>query len=465
MRGSTLAKMASKLKSIVVLVALTFTCKVNANTDDLKHLASSADTKNSMTWPMLPGESLTELAIKFYPDSQFMQRQFIFKTQYLSKESLPDLQPGDHFAAPTVVIVPTFKSLSSHAGLSKKVDKNAGKGTFRLTTNIASSIRRLPRSLFQDYENLVLRNDFLKVEIAKLNEKLTYLKNKLSNLKLIFERTLTLPTQPSKLPKPVKKVFKNLDAEEAEKKPTVAVPVVTKSPVAKEQTVSFFSFSNKLLWLGALAFGVIAFLVSYLLKKYRERKYIQFLDMVTQQEAATSFSFGAPKAEPKKEDDSTRAPINAEAKADGSGAASVLEEAKAKVAEDLPEEAIECLKLAIKVKPKSAINIWLYLLNLLKVQNLKEDFEKVAFDMHQTFNVMTPLWESKKVAMIVPKSLEEFPHIIELLTEKWPHHELVNYLQHVIADNRDGERSGFSQEVIEDILLLIAILESHTEET
>lgn len=438
----------------MVLIALSLVGKVSANTEDLKPLKLAVDTKNSMIWPMLPGESLSELAIKFYPNNQFMQRQFIFKTQYLSKESLPDLKPSDHFNAPTALIIPTLKSLSARAGLSKKINKNTGKGTLRLTNNIASAIKRLPRSLFEDYENLLVRNDFLKVELAKLNEKLVYLKNKLSDLKLILDRTLTLPA------KPVKKVFKNLNVEKTKKK-TNNKPVVA---VEKAQENDFFRFSNILLWLGILALGLLVFLGSSLLKRYRERKYIKFLDLVTQQEAVTSFSFGAPKAESKVEGVQTTDSLSTTAELGESSASLILEEAKVKLAEDSPEEAIEYLKLAIKAEPKLGINIWLYLLNLLKKQSQKDDFEKFAFEMHQTFNVMTPLWAPKEVAMVVPKSLEEFPHIVTELTEKWPDVGLTSYLQHLITDNRDGERSGFSQEVIEEILLLIAMLEDSADD-
>ena len=65
-------------------------------------------------------------------------------------------------------------------------------------------------------------------------------------------------------------------------------------------------------------------------------------------------------------------------------------------------------------------------------------------------------------AMVVPQSLEEFPYIRKLLTDKWPNPKLNNYLQKLVSDNRSGERSGFSKPVIEEILLLIDVLEVRT---
>ena len=94
---------------------------------------------------------------------------------------------------------------------------------------------------------------------------------------------------------------------------------------------------------------------------------------------------------------------------------------------------------------------------------LKEEFEKFAFEMHQTFNVMTPIWEEKEVEIEVANTLEKFPHIIKKITAEWPSEPAKSYLQSLITDNRDGERTGFGDEVIDEILTLIAVLDARDD--
>jgi hypothetical protein len=74
-----------KLKLILVfLLALILGSNVVANTNDsfalddqFQSLKSYELDANSMTWPMLPGESLNDIARLFYPKNQFMLRRYI----------------------------------------------------------------------------------------------------------------------------------------------------------------------------------------------------------------------------------------------------------------------------------------------------------------------------------------------------------------------------------------------------
>jgi hypothetical protein len=136
-----------------------------------------------------------------------------------------------------------------------------------------------------------------------------------------------------------------------------------------------------------------------------------------------------------------------------------LEEAKLLMSINRATDAIAHLKMTMEAQPKAAINHWLYLLGIFKKLNLKEDFEKYATDLHSTFNVMTPIWQDTEIAMVVPQSLEEFPHIMEKLYSTWPNDTATIYLRGLITDNRGGERTGFGKEVLSEILLLIALLD------
>jgi len=429
-------------------------CNVSANTDDLLTLDNGSENKNSMTWPMLPGENLNELAAKFYPGNKVMQKQFVFKTLRLNIDELPELDPNTDFAIPTAVVIPTLKSLSYSSRAIKSPNKKSGNQSLHISYNLKTVVEKLPKSLLADYEHLVTRNAFLKEELAKLNERLAYLQAKLNDLKLILDRTLNLPE---------KKILKNIDAEEPKNK-TVTTPIATNAQSVKpKETSLFFDPLNKTLWLSILAVILISALGSYLFKKYRERAYIKFINSVTQQKALTSFNKPLQETAKPDVDSSIDTSPKTDTQADEFSERLILEKAKIMVGKSSPSEAIEHLKWAIKERPKASIALWLYLLELFRKHDLKDEFEKFAFEMHQIFNVMTPVWVEQEVAIVVAESLEKFPHIIKKLIEEWPGAPAKSYLQSLIDDNRNGERSGFGQEVIDEILLLIAILDSRND--
>ena len=146
---------------------------------------------------------------------------------------------------------------------------------------------------------------------------------------------------------------------------------------------------------------------------------------------------------------------------------STLEEAKLLMSVNRGTDAIAHLKMTIESQPKASINHWLYLLEVFRKLNLKNEFEVYAERMHLTFNVLTPVWYEKEAAvstvMVVPQSLEEFPHIMEQLYGVWPGERASVYLRSLITDNRGGDRAGFGKEVLDEILMLVALLDTHKE--
>lgn len=139
---------------------------------------------------------------------------------------------------------------------------------------------------------------------------------------------------------------------------------------------------------------------------------------------------------------------------------SIVEEAKVFVALGRTEYAIEVLEDYIATHPRSSAHPWLYLMEIHRSTQNKAAFEAVAKRFHQAMNVVTPQWESSsQVAMVVAHSLEEFPHIMARLVEGWAKRDAQEFLNHLLQDNRGGERQGFSMEVLQEILLLLAILE------
>lgn len=445
--------------TLVLLLALVFNSKVVISDDSLTldsgALDSEQETPSSMTWPMLPGENLNDVARLFYPKNKAMQQRFIFKTQRLSAEVQPNLKAKDRFETPTLLVIPTLKSLSNSTRAIKSGQKKSNQQKLKLSYDI----EQIPAKLMQEYESLLIKNAFLKEELAKLNEKLIFLQAKLNELKLIWDKSLDLSsTSQSNKPvsadsEPVKKVFKNLDN-----------PVELKSQAnASSSVVDLLlqQVKNNLTWI-ILCLATI--LGVYLFKKYQFGM-LSKLNFVTTKMQATVADLGGYFQATKALNGNTlnTTQQNTALKAVSVRVDATLEEAKLLMSINRSSDAIAHLKMTIETQPRASINHWLYLLEIFRKLSLQEEFERYAADMHQTFNVMTPIWYHTEVAMYVPQSLEEFPHIMERLYSSWSDDSAAEYLRNLIIDNRGGERSGFGDAVIGEITMLIELLAARKE--
>ncbi len=473
-------KRASNLL-IFLVFALSGSFLVNAEdavSFDQTAFSNDAPDASTIIWPMLPGESVIDLARLFYPNNQAMRRQFVSQTLRLNAQV--DLQAATRFDTPTLLTIPTLKSLSKTA---VKVSNKSSDQSLKMSYGL-KQVEIIPQKLLQEYEELVNRNALLKQQLAKLNEKLVLLQSKLDALKLIFDKTLTLPNadlpiqeQPAakqgntsavisdpvanlptskSAPKsamnqpPVKKVFKNLNKQ-------------------TEQTAESFFFDRlnmglvkiSLVTITLLLLGALIF--TFILKKYRER-ILKHSDTAIKVQPTMDISNGHlhEKNTAKKVD--SQAVTQQKAATDGDTALNTtLEEAKLLISVNRATDAIAHLKATIASQPKVSISHWLYLLDVFRKFNMKNDFEQYADRLHQTFNVMTPIWYEKSAEIYVPLSLEEFPHIMEQLYGIWPGELASVYLRDIVADNRGGDRIGFDEEVLDEILLLIAVLDMHKE--
>jgi hypothetical protein len=447
--------------TLLILIVLLLSNKVNAALDDLNLFHQREDTAQSMVWPLLPNESIAQLAAKFYPNNSAMQQKFIAKTLQLNKGNTHISGAGTKLSNIEAIKIPNLESLSAVAGTVKRSSKKADDQSLQLSYNIKSTtekakeiLKHIPAQLIQEYEALLERNAFLKDELEKLSRRIVFLESKLGELKLILDKTLTLPS--------ALKPLKNLDAVNKtapDKQPTATNMSINQSAEVAQEESGFFDFHNQLLWMALVFIALLLMIVSYFYKKYQERKYNQLVNAISQQNQVRTFSIGEAD-EGYQEGILTSTTLNKDTQVEEHDSESILREAKMLMAQGSPEDAMDHLKWAIRAKSKVGINVWLYLLEVLRQQNLKLDFEKFAFEMHQNFNVMTPLWEQRTVPMVVAQSLEDFPYIIKFLTTKWPNEKIIPYLEKLIQDNRGGERSGFSQAVIEEILLLIVVLKA-----
>ena len=480
---------------LLILSGVALSTSVAAIADDA--LISDAELQdiNSMTWPMLPGENLNDVARLFYPKNQAMQRQFIAKTLRLSSNIQADLNPVKRFETPTLLVIPTLKSLSHSKNGTNVSRKKPRKKKLQLSYDIGQTIEQVPAKLMQDYEWLVSKNAFLKEELARLNIKIIFLQTKLKDLKLILDKTLNLPNTSStnislpiaeaptsSLPVnnlPVKKVFKNLSNLKFEhKKSDAVVAATTQTYIPMPQAVSLlFEKDNKNLIIIVLVLLALLTLSALLLKKYRQRMFSRFTDAIPQMDD-TLLDFGGHwKDEGQAIDQQTIQEIkqeiqsieakttqsNLQLQKVQSNVDATLVEAKLLMSIHRSQDAIDHLKLTIDANPKASINHWLYLLEIFRKLNLKEEFKKYAEGLKANFNVTTQVWDDSIAPGTLPQYLEEFPNIMEKLYIIWPSNQAKDYLRSLITDNRDGERAGFGKAVLSEILLLIALLDTRKD--
>ena len=141
--------------------------------------------------------------------------------------------------------------------------------------------------------------------------------------------------------------------------------------------------------------------------------------------------------------------------------------------------AAQALQEYIDQSPKEALQPWIRLLEVYRMANMREDFERIATSLNQHFNVEVIPWLGDQSRLAVEgidfadagegadtaqnhraESLEELPHIREALELSWTKPDCGEYLQRLLRDNRGGKRSGFSLAVVQEILFLAELRET-----
>jgi hypothetical protein len=123
----------------------------------------------------------------------------------------------------------------------------------------------------------------------------------------------------------------------------------------------------------------------------------------------------------------------------------------------LEQGAAQALVEYIEANPRHALYHWLKLLGIYRKRGLHKEFMETAEKLRMNFNIQAEDW-AKPAAGEAP-TLEKFSRVAEHIQKIWMQPaECIDYLERLLADNRDGERAGFPQAVAEEMLLLIEIL-------
>lgn len=146
--------------------------------------------------------------------------------------------------------------------------------------------------------------------------------------------------------------------------------------------------------------------------------------------------------------------------------------------------AAQALQEYIDHNPQEALQPWIRLMEVYRLAGMRAEFEAVARNLNQNFNVEVQKWDPNSETVIRPAGysmevpidhpdeggarpvapkptcLEDMPRIISQVVELWPTGDVVGYLYQLLRDNRGGQRVGFALPVVEEILFLVELKET-----
>lgn len=439
----------------------------SAGVSDTSSEELSDEESNALTWPLLPGESLQSLARLFYPDNTAMQARFVKASLQLSQDLHPDLTAQQATEYPRTIRIPELKSLSRQSTSAKPSAQRNPKPEPHTGISpqlSSSSIATVLAEMWADYEALAKENLRMATDLNGLHSNIANLEYQVTELnRAVSEWMAKQKTAATTVSITAPRVFKQVSTEQA--------------PLTEPAATSELNFMDGLTDQRLLL--TPALLLVLLLMYWVRRRRAPLADG-TQLESSETLHVSpiiitdipptiAMKTEIVVEEHEPEAPEEVVESAPRETNVVAIEETPAKPPEESPEEmekpshllkyaeTIPLLKVMIESEPKASVTPWLSLLEAYRDTNDEAAFNDLAKDMHQTFNVIAPTWLSAKAAIVIPESLEEFPHLITQITEAWQNGTVEKLLNTLLFDKRDGEREGFSLNVIKEIGLLQAV--------
>jgi predicted negative regulator of RcsB-dependent stress response len=136
--------------------------------------------------------------------------------------------------------------------------------------------------------------------------------------------------------------------------------------------------------------------------------------------------------------------------------------------------AAQALQEFIDHNPEEALQPWIRLMDVYRMAGMRMEFETVARNLNQHFNVEVQSWDAVNLETSAeslesndttqdasrPPSLEDMPRLMNTVLAMWAEGDVVGYLYQLLRDNRGGQRQGFALPVVEDILFLIELKET-----
>lgn len=447
---------------------------------------ASPSTQSTMSWPMQQGESLNDVARLFYPKNPYMQRQFVAATVKLNQEAQPDLNPSAAFSQGSSLVIPDIKVLSKKS--QRRPVASVKPTPIRVEKIDAVVEPAISARLQARYDDLVQRNALFKQDLEKLNVKLTQLQQLFSALKVdliqLLDRAVVPQTaKPAEVQQPVVKTQPTLPvakppvAKKADQQVAVAAE---KAPLVNQEPAHYIYLFIPIL-ISLLVIGLFFGLPAYTRRQAARLK----LDVDTNSAALNKKTFFGEFFSLRPTSPGNTQPISIQSEFSGSisgpdavqmpedneEAELLLEQAKIYVNLGRQDDAIRLLNTHIQAAPLTALPHWFYLLDIYRDTDQKEAFLESAKQLHKTFNVMLPQWEESSISddTVVPShSLEDYDHIVKKVTKLWADCEkeadkmvqAKSYLDKLLTDTRDNERTGFTMDAFDEIMLLRNMLDA-----
>ena len=468
----------------------------------------SATDQAGTVWSLMPVESLAHLASLFYQKDKHMQQIFITNTLHLSRKIQPNLSATASSSQMISIVIPDLKLISKLSNSIKPVTAKNNNAKQQSAANngfkeVMTAVINPKMQLI--YDETVKKNEFLKLELEQLNVRLAGLQQALEALKLevaqLFANDLPVATTDLIKPAVVNPISNTLVQNGQLNSTPVAndqkVTQRVENPVEESAIMTVTEknwLSSQYLWMSILplilvislfvgfiyysrrqaknlylaATGKFSFLGKKASTHTRELKVVAMPAMPTADSSdAHEFTHSMPGADIVAKSKVQKPEPTIAVLYDKNEAELIFEQAKIFVQIDRSSYAIKLLKTQIHAAPKTALHHWLYLLDIYRNTDQKEEFLKYAKQLHENFNVMIPLWESSPSQMAIASSIEEFSHISSKVTKLWADCEkeankiaqTKGYLDELLTDNRDSERAGFSMEVFQEIIMLRDLLD------
>lgn len=142
--------------------------------------------------------------------------------------------------------------------------------------------------------------------------------------------------------------------------------------------------------------------------------------------------------------------------------ASVEEEAETFLLKGRVDMAIGVLRHYVEANDAAPAQVWMSLLAVLHAQGLRQEFEKLACEIRERFNIVQPTWEGANSHSNKLTGLEHFPRLFASISARWNSPGCLDYLRGLCEGGRNGARAG-NLEAARDLLLLVGVLESRQE--
>lgn len=465
--------------------------------------ASQRDLRSSgMEWAVTAGESLTGIAANIYPDSRRMQRKFIRHAIVSNPEVFSDKKPGAFLPVGTVLHFSDLRE-QAHPPVEKKSGqlsvaeltaqpptkpdklpasqkstktKKSGSGAdvrLKLTTgdldiSASGKITEEEREMLREKQRILMDIDDMAAYNLSLNHRLKQMEGHIQELQSKLEGLdrQRSALQPGRSPPPI---------------------LINGSP---SQPSGIAAYTNIIAFsAGGLGLLIVA-LWGYFQRKRKRAEADALMefdaDLDTDWEAnSETKDLGVPApivfanadvqprrtAAPEYAPEIDKLPSSAEASKERYGFSdngleitlgsieSAIEEADIYLALGEKGRAIANLKYRIDSHPRSTADLWLKLLEIYHNCDMRAEFETLATGFHQYFNIAKLSWESMVASEDSSLSIEQFPHLVEKISSTWGSSACLEYLRHLLTDNRGGLRQGFELGMATEILLLVHVLE------